>query len=185
MAAPSKKTLARKRVAIDARRSDTSGDRDRSLPEQVSACRRWAEERGHEVARVYEELGSGVTGSGRPVFLSVIEDAERKPRPFDLVLVLDVSRFGRADVDETGFHSETRGSEGVGLGSDELVDDVRIVGSHPDAPSRNGPRTCQALRSPSMQALSLCWRSQRASPTSHRSRAALCLRVLDRTSGRT
>src|SRR5262249_30741865 len=93
----------RKRVTIYARRSDVSGDKERSIAEQIAACRRWAEEGGPTVVRVVEELGSGVTGIDRSRFVAMIEDAERKPRPFDVVVVLDISRFGRADVDETGY----------------------------------------------------------------------------------
>ena len=98
-----KQTNQPRRVAIYARRSDESGDRDRSIRDQVGACRRWAEERGYPVVRVYDELGSGVNGADRPIFVEMIETAERKPKPFDIVVVLDVSRFGRADVDETGY----------------------------------------------------------------------------------
>ncbi len=92
-----------KRVAIYARRSDESGDRDRSIKDQVGACKRWAEERGYSVVKIYDELGSGVNGADRAIFVGMIEDAERKPRLFEVVVVLDVSRFGRADVDETGY----------------------------------------------------------------------------------
>lgn len=124
----------RLRVAIYARRSDESGTRDRSLPEQVAACRAWAEERGHEVVRVYEEVGSGVTGSTRAVFQGMISDAQRSPRPFDLVVVLDLSRFGRADVDETGYYRHLLRLAGVEvayvLDGDKMTGDVgEIVGS--------------------------------------------------------
>ncbi len=60
MVAPSKNTVAGKRVAIYARRSDVSGDRDRSIEEQVAECERWARERGYAVVdRVRELRGSG------------------------------------------------------------------------------------------------------------------------------
>jgi hypothetical protein len=93
----------KKRVTIYARRSDESGDRERSIAEQITACRRWAEERGHRVVSIVEELGSGVTGKDRPGFVKLIEAAEKSPRDFDLIVTLDVSRFGRFDPDERGF----------------------------------------------------------------------------------
>lgn len=134
----SRKTVADRdhklRVAIYARRSDESGTRDRSLPEQVAACRRWAEERGYEVVQVYEELGSGVTGATRPHFNRMIADAQCAPRPFDVLVVLDLSRFGRADVDETGYYRHTLRMAGVEvayvLDGDKMTGDVgEIVGS--------------------------------------------------------
>jgi len=106
---------AKKRVAIYARRSDESGDRDRSIVEQVDLCRRWAEERGFPVVRVYEELGSGTSGDDRPIFCSMVEDAQRKPRPFDTILVLDVSRFGRTDNDEAGYWKHTLRKAGASV----------------------------------------------------------------------
>jgi site-specific DNA recombinase len=77
-------------------------DKDVSIVEQVQACRRWIEERGHDVAAVYEEPGlSGATGGDRPVFQRMIRDAERGH--FDVVLTWDLNRFGRTDNDEAGY----------------------------------------------------------------------------------
>ncbi|MHB8533776.1 MAG: recombinase family protein, partial [Solirubrobacteraceae bacterium] len=107
--------MAKKRVAIYARRSDETGDRDRSIVEQVDICRRWADERGHSVVRVYEELGSGTSGEDRAIFCAMVADAQKKPRPFDTILVLDISRFGRTDNDEAGYWKHTLRKAGVSV----------------------------------------------------------------------
>ena len=66
-----------KRVAIYARRSKEDRDKTASLPEQIEACRRYAEERGWgEIVRVEGENRSGVSGFDRPVFQRLIKAAE-------------------------------------------------------------------------------------------------------------
>ena len=92
-----------KRVAVYARRSSVDSDKDRSITEQVAECRRWAATLGFEVVKVYEELGSGVTATDRPHFMRMVAEAEGSPRPFDAIVCLDVSRFGRTDIDEAGY----------------------------------------------------------------------------------
>jgi len=96
-AAPSKTS---QRVALYVRRSIDDGDATCSLPEQERACRAYAKPIG-EVMRVYRENESGVTGFDRPIFREMVAAAGR--REFDAIVCLDVSRFGRFDVDERGY----------------------------------------------------------------------------------
>jgi len=96
-AAPSKTS---QRVALYVRRSIDDGDATCSLPEQERACRSYAKSIG-EVVNVYRENESGVSGFDRPVFQAMLAAAAR--HEFDAIVCLDVSRFGRFDVDERGY----------------------------------------------------------------------------------
>lgn len=93
-------TTATKRVAIYARRSKDDGQKDVSIPEQIAECRKWAESRGHVVVATFQENKSGVTFD-RPQFQAMLAGAKR--RDFDAIVVLDVSRFSRGNVDEAGW----------------------------------------------------------------------------------
>ncbi len=92
-----------KRVAIYARKSDDSDPNEQSTPAQVTACERWALARGYVVVERVQELGSGVTGEDRPAFVELVARAKSLPRPFDVIVCLDISRFGRFDILERGF----------------------------------------------------------------------------------
>jgi DNA invertase Pin-like site-specific DNA recombinase len=94
-------TQGKRRMAIYVRRSVDDGDATRSLPEQERECRRHAEKLGGDVVSVFSENASGVTGEDRPRFVAMIEAAERGE--FDVIVVLDVSRFGRFGPDERGY----------------------------------------------------------------------------------
>jgi site-specific DNA recombinase len=100
MIRPTRDPTSPKRVVIYARRSIDDGDATCSLPEQERSCRAYAQTIG-SVVRVFKENASGVTGFDRPVFQEMMSAAGR--REFDVILCLDVSRFGRFDVEERGF----------------------------------------------------------------------------------
>src|SRR5271155_5745359 len=89
-----------KRVVLYLRRSVDDGDATRSLPEQEHECKVYAQAIG-EIVRAFRENESGVSGFDRPIFKEMIAAAER--REFDVIVCLDVSRFGRFDVDERGY----------------------------------------------------------------------------------
>jgi DNA invertase Pin-like site-specific DNA recombinase len=91
---------ASKRVVLYVRRSIDDGDVTCSLPEQERACRSYSKSIG-EVVRVYRENESGVSGFDRPIFQEMLVAANR--HEFDAIVCLDVSRFGRFDVDERGY----------------------------------------------------------------------------------
>jgi site-specific DNA recombinase len=84
------------RAAIYGRYSDHKQSAA-SSEDQVRKCREQAAREGAEVAPdcIYlDEAISGV-GSDRPALVRLLDDAERSPRPFDIVLMDDTSRLSR------------------------------------------------------------------------------------------
>lgn len=98
-------TSSASRVAIYARRSQKDDDKVRSIREQVERCTKFAHGIGGSVVKVYEELGSGLTAENRPIFLGMVKDAQA--HRFDVLVVLDVSRFGRTEEDEAAYWRHT------------------------------------------------------------------------------
>src|SRR6266853_4292252 len=87
------------RCAIYARYSSDL-QRDSSIEDQVRRNREFAEkqERGCEVMEGYVRFDEGISGAavaGRLALQSLIEDAKKKPRAFDCILVDDTSRLAR------------------------------------------------------------------------------------------
>lgn len=116
---------ASKRVAIYARRSKADKDTTISLPQQEAACRKYAGEQGWgRVVVVKTENRSGVTGSGRPVFMDLIAAGLRQE--FEILLTLDMSRFGRFDANERGHWIYQLESAGVEVR--HVMDDSRLEG---------------------------------------------------------
>lgn len=85
----------------------TSTDLQRySLENQLVAIEAFCTVAQFELIRVYADVGkTGVTVTDRPELRALLADATRVPRPFDAVIVFDVSRWGRfQDVDEGAFY---------------------------------------------------------------------------------
>jgi DNA invertase Pin-like site-specific DNA recombinase len=112
-----------KRVALYVRRSIDDGDATCSLPEQEKACRVYAKSIG-EVVHVYRENHSGVSGFDRPVFQEMLAAGGRGE--FGVIVCLDVSRFGRFDVDERGYWMTHLKRAGVDVRF--VHDDARLAG---------------------------------------------------------
>ena len=76
-----------------------------STENQSAAIRKYAEERGIEIVRTYADHGkSGLSLAGRSGLKSLIDDVRAGRADFDLILVYDVSRWGRfQDADESAF----------------------------------------------------------------------------------
>lgn len=84
------------RAAVYVRVSTTrQAERDLSLPDQVTQCRVFCEQRGWEVAEVFSEPGASALDEDRPIFQEMIYKATRIDRPFDFVVVHSLSRFSR------------------------------------------------------------------------------------------
>ena len=84
------------RAAIYARVSTArQAERDLSLPDQITQCRRWCERQDIEVVQVFTEPGASALDEDRPVFQEMIYTAKRPDHPFDLVVVHSLSRFSR------------------------------------------------------------------------------------------
>src|SRR5690348_7280770 len=89
------------RCAIYARYS-TDMQRDSSVEDQIRRCREYAAARGWVVLDDFVRCDQAVSAAslaGRDGLLSLAEEARRRPRPFDRLLVDDTSRFARNIVD--------------------------------------------------------------------------------------
>jgi len=85
------------RCAVYARYS-SEAQRKTSIEDQIRNCRAAAERNGWVVLDQYIRSDSELTGRtlvGREGLADLISLAKAKPRPFDLILVDDTSRFGR------------------------------------------------------------------------------------------
>lgn len=77
-----------------------------STENQGEAIRRYAETRGIEIVRTYADAGkSGLSIDGRDALKKLIEDVQAGTTDFTMVLVYDVSRWGRfQDADESAYY---------------------------------------------------------------------------------
>ncbi len=72
-------------------------DRDLSVPAQLDACRLHAQRLGWLVTADYHDDGiSGFEDERRPAFRRMLADMVEQPRPFDVIVVWDFSRFSRS-----------------------------------------------------------------------------------------
>lgn len=77
-----------------------------STENQSDAIRQYAEARGIEIVRTYADAGkSGLKIEGRDALRQLIEDVQTGNTDFTVVLVYDVSRWGRfQDADESAYY---------------------------------------------------------------------------------
>ena len=77
-----------------------------STENQSDAIRKYATERGIEIVRSYADAGkSGLKIEGRDALRQLIEDVQTGVTDFTMVLVYDVSRWGRfQDADESAYY---------------------------------------------------------------------------------
>jgi DNA invertase Pin-like site-specific DNA recombinase len=77
-----------------------------SLDNQALAIREYAEQHNMVIVRTYSDAGkTGLTLSERPGLKQLIEDVERRSPGYSIVLVYDVSRWGRfQDADESAYY---------------------------------------------------------------------------------
>ena len=77
--------------------SQKQADRDLSVPAQLDACHVYAQRQGWLVVGDYHDDGiSGFEDERRPEFRRMLADMVRQPRPFDIIVVWDFSRFSRS-----------------------------------------------------------------------------------------
>ncbi len=81
-----------------------------SIENQKEMISEYAFSHGIKVVQTYADIGrSGLKLRGRDALLMLIGDICEGRADFDLVLVYDVSRWGRfQDIDETSFFAERR-----------------------------------------------------------------------------
>jgi DNA invertase Pin-like site-specific DNA recombinase len=97
--------LKGKRAALYARMS--SLPQDHSIEHQCARLYEYADHHGIEVVKVYTDPGrSGLHIKNRPGMLALITDVQNQKAQFNLVLVYDVSRWGRFQDPDEGAHYE-------------------------------------------------------------------------------
>ena len=77
-----------------------------STENQADAIRHYASSRGIEIVKTYADDGkSGLSIDGRASLQRLIADVEAGAADFEMILVYDVSRWGRfQDVDESAYY---------------------------------------------------------------------------------
>ena len=77
-----------------------------SIENQLEVIRKYAETNGMLIVKTYAEGGrSGLNIAGRPALRQLIHDVESGSANFDVILVYDVSRWGRfQNADESAYY---------------------------------------------------------------------------------
>lgn len=93
----------------------STDQQDLSIGTQLDAIEAYANANALEVAHVYKDAGrSGLAISKREGMKKMLRDVMDEPRPFDVILVYDVSRWGRfQDVDAAAYYEYTCKLHGV------------------------------------------------------------------------
>jgi len=92
------------KVCIYLRKSRADEELERTLGQGETLSRhrtallRHAGEKGYNIVKVYEELVSGEELFFRPAMLELLKEVEKKT--YDAVLVMDIQRLGRGDMEE-------------------------------------------------------------------------------------
>src|SRR4051794_31122730 len=86
-----------------------------STENQLQTIRRYAEQRGYTIVRVFEDSGrSGLKMDGRDGLKSLMLEVESGAATFQAILVYDVSRWGRfQDADEGAYHEHVCSRAGI------------------------------------------------------------------------
>jgi DNA invertase Pin-like site-specific DNA recombinase len=87
---------------------------EQSIDDQKKALKLYAAENGLQFLKFYiDDAISGTSTIGRRAFQQMVEDAQSQIRPFDIIVVYDVKRFGRVDNDEAGYYRHILRTHGV------------------------------------------------------------------------
>jgi DNA invertase Pin-like site-specific DNA recombinase len=86
-----------------------------STENQLDTIRRYAEQRGYTIVRVFEDSGrSGLRMDGRDGLQSLMLEVQSGAADFQAILVYDVSRWGRfQDADEGAYHEHVCSRAGI------------------------------------------------------------------------
>jgi DNA invertase Pin-like site-specific DNA recombinase len=95
----------------------SSAGQAQSLVQQATEIADFAQERGYSVEATYQDSGrSGLTLSGRPAFQKLLRDILSGENSYALVLVQDISRWGRfQDTDEAAHYEYICRAAGVDI----------------------------------------------------------------------
>lgn len=97
-------------TAVIYARYSSDNQRDASIDQQVKACRKFAEEKGLTVIKVYDDRALTGKTDKRPSFLQMIKDSAK--RKFQFVIVYSLDRFSRNKYD-SAIHKHTLKENGV------------------------------------------------------------------------
>src|SRR5258705_13500872 len=88
-----------------------------STENQLHTIRRYAEQRGYTIVRVFEDSGrSGLRMDGRDGLKSLMLQVQSGNADFQAILVYDVSRWGRfQDANEGAYHEHACSRAGTRL----------------------------------------------------------------------
>ena len=87
---------------------------EQSIEDQKNAISTYIAENGLRFLKFYiDDAISGTSTLGRRAFQQMIKDAESSPRPFDIIAVYDIKRFGRIDNDEAGYYRYLLRTHGI------------------------------------------------------------------------
>ena len=78
---------------------------------KIDRIRRFADEQGLGVTQEYEDEGDGRTTADRPGFQKMMDNALSALRPFDTIIVHDLSRFPANPYDLTRYRDQLREAE--------------------------------------------------------------------------
>lgn len=102
-----------------------------STDNQKDAIRRYAEASDYEIVATYEDPGrSGLNIEGRPALQQLLRDVESGAATFDVVIVYDVSRWGRfQNIDESASYEFRCNVAGVRIeySAEQFVNDGTIA----------------------------------------------------------
>ena len=86
-----------------------------STENQLDTIRRYAEQRGYTIVRIFEDSGrSGLRMDGREGLQSLMQEVQSGTANFQAILVYDVSRWGRfQDADEGAYHEHVCSRAGI------------------------------------------------------------------------
>jgi DNA invertase Pin-like site-specific DNA recombinase len=86
-----------------------------STENQLDTIRRYAEQRGYSIVRIFEDSGrSGLRMEGRDGLQSLMLEVQSGAADFEAILVYDVSRWGRfQDADEGAYHEHVCSRAGI------------------------------------------------------------------------
>jgi DNA invertase Pin-like site-specific DNA recombinase len=86
-----------------------------STENQLDTIRRYAEQRGYAIMRIFEDSGrSGLKMDGREGLKSLMQEVQSGTANFQAILVYDVSRWGRfQDADEGAYHEHVCSRAGI------------------------------------------------------------------------
>ncbi len=87
---------------------------EQSIADQKRALEAYVLEHGLRLGKFYiDDAISGTSSVGRRAFQQMMQDAQKPERPFDIIVVYDVKRFGRVDNDEAGYYRHVLRTHGV------------------------------------------------------------------------